>query len=67
MVLLLLFRYGYEIYKHVNHWYSLGHKLAEDFYYPGQFIKCTKQGHHACLDQFSADGSLQFNVEHIDI
>ncbi|KAF6035403.1 hypothetical protein EB796_006295 [Bugula neritina] len=25
-----------------------------------QFSKCTHPGHHACLDEFTADGNIQF-------
>ncbi|XP_067936439.1 uncharacterized protein [Watersipora subatra] len=53
-------RYGHEIYQHVNHWSSQGAASSWMFYEAGEFAKCTQTGHHACLDQFRADGSTQF-------
>ncbi len=29
-------------------------------YSPGSFQKCGIKGHHGCLDQFEADGNIQF-------
>ena len=62
MLLFLLFRYGYEIYQHANHWRKAGAKDSWRFYTPGSFAKCSKPGHHSCLDQFKADGNLQFTT-----
>ena len=31
-----------------------------DEYIPNFFNKCEVPGHHACLDQYEADGSVQF-------
>ena len=35
-------------------------KTGWDKYVPGKFEECEHPGHHGCLDQFKADGSLQF-------
>ena len=61
----LVFRYGPEIYRHSNHWRELEQK-SNDFYKTGVFINCSIPGHHACLDQFKADGNLQFNIDNVD-
>ena len=31
-----------------------------DEYHPGSFNECEIPGHHGCLDQYEADGSIQF-------
>lgn len=53
-------RYGAEMYKHAEHWMSSGQKSSWDEYKSGRFQKCTIPGHHACLDQFEADGDINF-------
>lgn len=53
-------RYGYEVYKHAQHWMNLGHESGWQSYHPAQFSRCPRVGHHACLDQYSVDGNLQF-------
>lgn len=53
-------RYGVEIYRHVEHWRTLNQEHGFVSYQSGQFPKCTKPLHQTCLDQFHADGNLQF-------
>eukprot|EP00795_Rhopilema_esculentum_P012884 gene12884-3635_t len=53
-------RYGIEIYKHSEHWMSKRMNSGYDEYEPGEFNDCVRPGHHGCLDQYEADGSLQF-------
>jgi len=55
-------RYGMEIYRHVEHWRQSKSRKSHSFhpYIAGKFPECTKAGHQGCLDQFEADGSLQF-------
>ena len=55
-------RYGREIYKHAEHWLSSGLKSGWNEYISGKFNQCDKPEHHACLDQFEADGDLRFKV-----
>lgn len=52
-------RYGKECYRHVQHWLDT-HRGEWSFYDPKDFKKCSRHDHHACLDQFYTDGSLQF-------
>lgn len=53
-------RYGAGTYKHQEHWRA--HKRATSwmFYNPGWFLKCSNPGHSSCLDQYPADGNMQF-------
>ncbi|XP_067947171.1 uncharacterized protein [Watersipora subatra] len=53
-------RYGYEIYQHAQHWMSLSQSSGWQFYRPGTFSPCRRPGHHSCLDQYLADGNIQF-------
>lgn len=53
-------RYGHDIYKHVQHWISLGKYNGWDEYIPTGFTPCPLPGRHDCLDVFSVDGNLQF-------
>eukprot|EP00794_Sanderia_malayensis_P017017 gene17017-18731_t len=53
-------RYGHEIYKHAEHWFSNNVNSGWALYHPGTFHKCAMRGHHGCLDQFKADGNIQF-------
>ena len=53
-------RYGKEIYKHAEHWLVSGKDTGWSIYNSGYFQKCEKEGHHGCLDQYKADGDLQF-------
>ena len=53
-------RYGYNIFKHAEHWMVTGEKSGWVTYNSGHFKKCSITGHNACLDQFEADGNLEF-------
>lgn len=53
-------RYGKEIYKHQEHWRRHKHRTSWVLYNPGSFIKCPQPGHSSCLDQYLADGNMQF-------
>ena len=53
-------RYSAGTYQHQEHWRSIGRISAWKFYSPGTFIKCPRPGHSGCLDQFPADGNMQF-------
>ena len=46
--------YVYDYFRHVEH------HGGNSFYKSGQFKKCPKPGHSACLDQYPADGNMQF-------
>ena len=54
-------RYGPNMYRHAEHWMTTGHDSGWAFYQPSSFIACPQPGHSACLDQYSADGNLQFS------
>ncbi|XP_068743344.1 uncharacterized protein [Montipora capricornis] len=54
-------RYGPYVYQHAEHWMDMGHDSGWAFYRPSTFQKCPEPGHSACLDQFPADGNLQFS------
>ena len=53
-------RYGHEIYQHAQHWMTMSHTSGWAFYKPSTFTECENPGHHACLDQYLADGNLHF-------
>lgn len=55
-------RYGREMLKHAQSWIHQGKKSSWDPYVGGHFKPCPKHHHHACLDQFPPDGSLNFKV-----
>ena len=46
--------YVYDYFRHAEH------HGGDSFYKSGQFKKCPKPGHSACLDQYPADGNMQF-------
>ena len=57
-------RYGPEIYKHVQHSSELNRKqftVKTGYKWTGHFTKCSRPGSHDCLDQYAADGNLQFS------
>ena len=54
-------RYGPNMYRHAEHWMDTGHNTGWAFYGAGSFTKCSQPGHSGCLDQFPADGNLQFS------
>jgi hypothetical protein len=53
-------RYGAGTYKHQEHWRRHAHGTSWSFYNPGWFLKCKYPGHSSCLDQYPADGNMQF-------
>uniref|UniRef100_A0A7M5X1Z9 Uncharacterized protein n=1 Tax=Clytia hemisphaerica TaxID=252671 RepID=A0A7M5X1Z9_9CNID len=54
-------RYGLDVLKHVQHWRQQGLKTSWLLYHTKpKFEACTKEGHHLCMDQYLADGSIQF-------
>ncbi|KAI8495433.1 hypothetical protein Bbelb_268880 [Branchiostoma belcheri] len=53
-------RYGHEIYKHAQHWMTLGYESGWAKYDTSGFSPCPQPGHHGCLDQYATDGNLQF-------
>lgn len=53
-------RYGHEIYKHAEHWMSTNKKSSWEDYTAGKFQKCELENDQTCLDQFEADGDVQF-------
>ena len=55
-------RYGIEIYKHVQSWEHLKQRSGFELLEAGMFMPCEPPGAQDCLDQFPADGSLQFGV-----
>ena len=55
-------RFGREMYQHANHWRKGGLEHSYIFYSAGKFAECPTPGHHACLDQYIADGNLHFRV-----
>ena len=53
-------RYGYEVYKHAEHWITTGQSSSWKMYKSGQFSNCSKPHHHACLNQHIPDGNMAF-------
>ena len=53
-------RYGIEVYRHAEHWRAQKAEHGFKPYASGKFPECTKPAHHSCLDQFHADGDIQF-------
>ena len=53
-------RYGYEVYKHAEHWITTGQSSGWKMYKSGQFSNCSKPHHHACLNQHFPDGNMAF-------
>ena len=54
-------RYGSSVYKHVEHWLSLGKRNGWlEYGSSTHFTPCPKPDHHACLDHFETDGNIQF-------
>ena len=51
-------KYGYDYLKHTVHWSSHGYNSSE---YPiWSWPSCPKSIHHACLDHYPIDGSIDF-------
>ncbi|KAJ7381462.1 hypothetical protein OS493_001600, partial [Desmophyllum pertusum] len=55
-------RYGREILKHSESWRRVGLAHSYGDYVPGNFKPCDKPNHHACLQNFPADGDIPFKV-----
>ena len=55
-------RYGREILKHSQSWIKVGLTNSFADYVPGSFKPCEKPKHHACLQNFPADGDIPFLV-----
>ena len=54
-------RYGFELWKHAEHWITLGYSTSWVPYHGGTYKKCPKPGSHVCLDkQFPPDGNMGF-------
>ena len=53
-------RYGYEVYKHAEHWITTGQLSGWKMYKSGQFSNCSKPDHHACLNHHIPDGNIAF-------
>ena len=60
-------KFGLEAFKHLEHKVVLGNKHfkwsdSEVYSYQnsGEWNKCREPGAHYCLEQWEADGSLQF-------
>ena len=54
-------RYGSSVYKHVEHWLSLGKRNGWlEYGSSSHFTPCPRPDHHACLDHFETDGNIQF-------
>ncbi|XP_078368935.1 uncharacterized protein LOC144652753 [Oculina patagonica] len=56
-------RYGREILKHSQSWAKVGLSSSFSDYVPGSFKPCKKPNHHACLQNFPADGDIPFLVD----
>lgn len=55
-------RYGHEIYAHAQHWMSMGKGDGWINYETNIFTACETPGRNDCLDNFNADGNLQFGL-----
>ena len=55
-------RYGREILKHSQSWRKVKLKSGFSDYNAGSFAPCEKPEHHACLQNFPADGNIPFLV-----
>ena len=56
-------RYGSSVYKHVEHWLSLGKRNGWlEYGSSTHFTPCPRPDHHACLDHFETDGNIQFQM-----
>ena len=55
-------RYGREILKHSQSWRKVGLPHSFGDYEPGSFKACENPMHHACLNNFPADGDIPFLV-----
>ena len=55
-------RYGREILKHSQSWGKVELESSFSDYNPGSFAPCEKPEHHACVQNFPADGNIPFLV-----
>ena len=54
-------RYGQDSLRHAQHWaLTDGESGWSDYRTTPRFAKCPEEGHHLCLDQYLADGNIQF-------
>ncbi|XP_066930764.1 uncharacterized protein [Clytia hemisphaerica] len=56
--------YGYDVLKHAKHWMdggsNRGYNSWGDYVTKPRFEDCPVEGHHLCLNQYLADGNIQF-------
>lgn len=55
-------RYGHEIYAHAQHWMAMGKGDGWINYKTNEFTQCRTPGRHDCLDNFNANGNIQFSI-----
>ena len=54
-------RYGVDMLRHAKHWRYGGASGSMSIYKTGpRFEACTKEGYHLCMNQYLADGNIQF-------
>jgi len=54
-------RYGTDILRHAKHWMQGGAKSSMGIYATNtRFSACAEEGHHQCMNQYLADGNIQF-------
>ena len=54
-------RYGVDMLRHAKHWSYGGASDSMGIYKTGaRFERCVKEGHHLCMNQYLADGNIQF-------
>uniref|UniRef100_A0A7M5UZ79 Uncharacterized protein n=1 Tax=Clytia hemisphaerica TaxID=252671 RepID=A0A7M5UZ79_9CNID len=54
-------RYGVDMLRHANHWLYGGASGSYGIYKTGsRFVACSNPGFHGCMDQYLADGNIQF-------
>lgn len=51
-------RYGSEVYRHADHWRSLGLEHGQTSYQSGRFRRCIDSGNAGCLEFFNGDGNV---------
>jgi len=54
-------RYGSNFLRHVKHWSKHLENSYSDYIMHGRrFPECPYEGHHLCMNQYLADGNIQF-------
>ena len=53
-------KYGLDLLKHQQHWADVGGINSWAEYKAGKWMDCQKPGHHACCNNFLADGNIIF-------